>query len=83
MREPVCLALERSEPPWTATDHALAIAVGVAAAAGAFGVAALISMATAPTARADDFTDVINAVDFDYSTGTTLLYHSRYGFQRR
>ena len=47
--------------------------IGVAAAAGAFGVAALISMATAPTSRADDFTQVVNAVDFDYSTGTTLL----------
>jgi hypothetical protein len=43
--------------------------IGVAAAAGAFGVAAMISAATAPTARADDFTDVINSVDADYTAG--------------
>jgi hypothetical protein len=43
--------------------------VGVVAAAGAFGVAAMMSAATAPTARADDFTDVINAVDADYAAG--------------
>jgi hypothetical protein len=47
--------------------------IGVAAAAGAFGVAAMMSAATAPTARADDFTDVINAVDLDYSEGTAAL----------
>jgi hypothetical protein len=33
--------------------------VGVAAAAGAFGVAVMMSAATAPTARADDFTDIV------------------------
>jgi hypothetical protein len=43
--------------------------IGVAAAAGAFGVAAMMSAATAPTARADDFTDVINSVDADYAAG--------------
>jgi hypothetical protein len=47
--------------------------IGVAAAAGAFGVAAMISTATAPTARADDFTDVITAVDADYTTGAAAL----------
>jgi hypothetical protein len=41
------------------------ILVGLAAAVGAFGAAAMMSAATAPTARADDFTDVINAVDTD------------------
>jgi hypothetical protein len=40
--------------------------IGLAAAAGAV---AMISAATAPTARADDFTDVINAVDGDFSAG--------------
>jgi hypothetical protein len=45
------------------------ILVGLAAAAGAFGVAAMMSVATAPTARADDFTDVINAVEGDYAVG--------------
>jgi hypothetical protein len=43
--------------------------IGVAAAAGAFGVAAMMSAATAPTARADDFTDIINAVDSDFTAG--------------
>jgi hypothetical protein len=43
--------------------------IGVAAAAGAFGVAAMMSAATAPTARADDFTDVINAIDGDFTAG--------------
>jgi hypothetical protein len=45
------------------------VLVGLAAAAGAFGAAAMISAATAPTARADDYTDIINAVDGDYATG--------------
>jgi hypothetical protein len=48
--------------------------IGVAAAAGAFGAAAMMSAATAPTARADDFTDVINAVDGDY--GYALVDYS-------
>jgi hypothetical protein len=43
--------------------------VGVAAAVGAFGFAGLMSAATAPAARADDFTDVINAVDGVYAVG--------------
>jgi hypothetical protein len=43
--------------------------LGVAAAAGAFGVAAMMAAATAPTARADDFIDVINQVDSDYAAG--------------
>jgi hypothetical protein len=37
--------------------------VGVAAAAGAFGVAAMMSAAMAPTARADDFTEILNDVE--------------------
>jgi hypothetical protein len=45
--------------------------VGLAAAAGAFGVAVTMSAATAPAARADDFTDVINAVDGDLTAGQT------------
>jgi hypothetical protein len=44
------------------------ILVGLAVA-GAFGAAAMMSAATAPTARADDFTDVINVVDADYANG--------------
>src|ERR1700733_9618197 len=45
------------------------VLVGLAAAAGAFGAAATLSATAAPTARADDFTDVINAVDGDYADG--------------
>jgi hypothetical protein len=45
------------------------ILVCFAAAVGAFGAAAMMSAATAPTARADDFTDIINAVDGDYAEG--------------
>jgi len=41
--------------------------IGLAAAAGAFGVAVMMSAVTAPTARADDFSDVISAVDGDYT----------------
>jgi hypothetical protein len=40
--------------------------IGVAAAAGAFGVAAIVSTATA---RADDFTDIITAVEADLTLG--------------
>jgi hypothetical protein len=43
--------------------------VGLAAAAGAFGVAAMMSTATAPTARADDFTDIVTYVNADFADG--------------
>jgi hypothetical protein len=37
---------------------------------GAFGAAAMMSAASAPTAHAtDDFTDIINAVDTDFTDG--------------
>jgi hypothetical protein len=49
------------------------ILVGLAATVGAFGAAAMMSAATAPTARADDFTDVITAVDADYTTGAAAF----------
>jgi hypothetical protein len=49
------------------------VLVGLAAAAAAFGAAAMMSVATASTARADDFTDVINAVDGDYAYGQTAF----------
>ena len=48
-----------------------ALVAGVAAAAGAFGAAALMSATTAPTARADAFTDIINAVDAEFTAGQT------------
>jgi hypothetical protein len=45
------------------------VLVGIATAAGAFGVAAMMSAATAPTARADDFTDLISSLEQDFSMG--------------
>jgi hypothetical protein len=45
------------------------VMVGLSAAAGVFGVAAMMSAATAPTARADDFGDIISAVDGDFANG--------------
>jgi hypothetical protein len=45
------------------------ILIAVAAAAGAFGAAAMMSAATAPTARADDTTSIIDAIDGDYAAG--------------
>jgi hypothetical protein len=56
------------------------ILVGLAAAAGAFGVAAMMSAATAPIARADDFTDVITAVDGDYAAGQAALTNASTDF---
>ena len=46
------------------------ILVGLAAAVGAFGAAVMMSAATAPTARADDLTEIVNAVDGDFADGT-------------
>jgi hypothetical protein len=45
------------------------VLVSIAAVAGAFGAAATMSAATAPTARADAITDIINAVEGDYTYG--------------
>lgn len=45
------------------------VVVGLAATAGVFAAAAMMSAATAPTARADDFSDIINAVDGDFANG--------------
>jgi hypothetical protein len=45
--------------------------VGLAAAAGAFGAASMMSMTTAPTARADAFSDIIASIDGDYALGQT------------
>jgi hypothetical protein len=45
------------------------ILIAVAAAAGAFGTAAMMSAAAAPTARADDTTQIIDAIEADYAAG--------------
>jgi hypothetical protein len=49
------------------------ILIAVAAAAGAFGAAALMSAATAPTARADDYTELINSLNEDFGFGQTAF----------
>src|SRR5271168_493275 len=56
--------------PMDSNRSRAATLIGVAAAAGAFGVAAMMSAATAPTARADDLTEIVNAVDGDFANGT-------------
>jgi hypothetical protein len=45
------------------------ILMSLGAAAGAFVVAAMMSAATAPIARADAYTDIINAIDGDFTAG--------------
>jgi hypothetical protein len=59
----------RLEPPVDSYRSRTGVLVGLAAAVGAFGAAVMMSAATAPTARADVLTDVINAVDADYAAG--------------
>jgi hypothetical protein len=45
--------------------------IGLAATVGAFGAAAMLSAATAPTARADAYSDIIASIDGDYALGQT------------
>jgi hypothetical protein len=47
--------------------------VGLAAAAGAVGVAAMMSAATAPIARADDFSDIVSVVEADFNDGQSAF----------
>jgi len=49
------------------------VLVAIAAAAGAFGAAAMMSAATAPTARADDFSDIIANVESEFGIGQTAF----------
>jgi hypothetical protein len=51
------------------SDTRSTILVGLAAAVGALGGAAMMSAAAAPTARADDATLIIDAIDGDYAAG--------------
>jgi hypothetical protein len=46
-----------------------ALLVGLGAATGAFAAAAMMSAATAPTARADDFSDIVGLVEFELTAG--------------
>jgi hypothetical protein len=47
--------------------------ISLGAAAAAFGVAAMMSTATAPTARADDLSDIIGQVEGDFGDGQTAF----------
>jgi hypothetical protein len=47
--------------------------VGFGAAMGAFSAAAMMSAVSAPTARADDFTDIINIVGGEFATGQSYF----------
>jgi hypothetical protein len=47
-------------------NRSRAVVVGLAAAVGAVGAAAMMA-ATAPPARADDLTDIVKAVDGDFA----------------
>jgi hypothetical protein len=49
------------------------ILVGLAAAVGAFGAAAMMSAVTAPTASADTYTDLVTDIEADYSIGQAAL----------
>jgi hypothetical protein len=63
------LFIKRLELPMGHTSRS-GLLTAMAAAAGAFGVAAMMSTATAASARADAFTDIINAVEGDYTAGS-------------
>jgi hypothetical protein len=43
--------------------------IGVGAAAGAFAAAAMMSAVGTPTARADDFSDIVKVVEADFTLG--------------
>jgi hypothetical protein len=45
------------------------VLIGLAATVGAFGAAAMMSTTTAPTARADAYSDIIASIDGDYALG--------------
>jgi hypothetical protein len=49
------------------------ILVGIAAAVGTFGAAAMLSASTAPTARADESTDILNAAEDLFAVGQNYI----------
>jgi hypothetical protein len=61
---------ERLEPSMSHAKSRGGMLVVLGAAAGAFGAAAMMSAAVAPTARADDFTEIISSVDADFTAAT-------------
>jgi hypothetical protein len=63
------MGAQRLEHAMSDTRSRSGILVGLAAAVGAFGAAAMMSAAAAPTARADDTTLIIDAIDGDYAGG--------------
>ena len=73
---------ERLEPPMDSNGSRTGVLVGLAAAAGAFGVAAMMSAATAPTARADEFSDIVNGVEAELAWAGRF-YYRLYGFRQQ
>jgi hypothetical protein len=63
------MGAQRLEHAMGDTRSRSGVLTAVAAAAGAFGAAAMMASATPPTARADDTTLIIDAIDGDYATG--------------
>jgi len=57
------------EHPMSDPRSRSAILIAIAAAAGAFGAVAMVSAAAAPAARADDTTQIIDAIQGDYAQG--------------
>jgi hypothetical protein len=62
-------AFERLEPSMDNARSRIGTLISLGAAAGAFGVAAMMSAVSAPIARADDFTEIVSAVDADFAAG--------------
>jgi len=57
-----------------------AVLLALAAAAGAFGAAAMMSTATAPTARADDFSTIVADVESDLTEGQMVFSQAAVDF---
>jgi hypothetical protein len=71
--EPLCWGNREMGTFMDSNRSRIGMLIGLGAAAGAFGAAAMMSAATAPTARADDFTEIIAAVDANYTAGAAAF----------
>ena len=57
----------------SATHVRSTVMISLAASAGVLGVTAMLSTAAAPAARADDFSDIINAINGDYTEASAAF----------
>jgi hypothetical protein len=69
----MCEVVDTLESAMGDTRSRFGVLIGLTAAAGAFGAAAMMSSVSAPTARADEFTDVINAAVSELGDGQTAF----------